>query len=293
MQRRRAISTPGERKDPAARGPASVAVSLVLHVVLVVALVQITLVRSEWLEEFLRREKPAVVEKIGFLQLPQGEPPRELPRRGGDNLPVSSAPPTFALPMPVAPLDAPSALPPIPTNRPTATIEVGNGPLVGGGGDTRGVRPSYTAPPLWAPVGPAVTAPLSATERLDSALSPTFAALADSIRREAANRRDPNDWTKTIGGRKYGIDPSYIRLGPVSIPTALLAFLPMNVGANPAAIERQRRLDYMRQEIQLQAARAAREEEFNLAVKALRERKQKERDEKKKADPPPPAKIIP
>jgi hypothetical protein len=136
-----------------------------------------------------------------------------------------------------------------------------------------------------------VTAPLSATERLDSAMAPAFAALADSVRREAL-KRNPNDWTKTIGGRQYGIDPHFIRLGPVSIPTPLLALLPMNQGANPAALERQRRLDFMRQEILMQAARAAREEEFNLAVKALRERKQKERDEKKKADAPP-GKIIP
>jgi hypothetical protein len=292
MQRRRAISTPGERKDPAARGPVTVAVSVVVHVVLVFALIQVTLVKSEWLKAFLAQEKPKVVERIGFLQLPPSETPREGPRRGGDNRPVSSAPPSIATPMPVAPVDAPSSLPPIPTNRPTTPIEAGSGPLVGGGGDTRGVRPSYTSPPLWIPPGPAVTAPLSATERLDSVVGSSIAALADSIRRERANYRDPNDWTKTIGGRKYGIDPQFIRLGPVSIPTALLAFLPMNQGANPAAVERQRRLDYMRAEILAQAMKAARDEEFNLAVKALRERKQKERDDKKKADTPPP-KIIP
>jgi hypothetical protein len=289
--RRRAISTPGERKDPSARGPVTVAASLVLHVVLGVALIQLTLVKSEWLTDFIQRQKPEVVERIGFLQLPRGPEPSEAARRGGDNLPISTAPPSTAAPMPVAPVDVPSTLSPIPTNPPKAAIEVGSGPLVGGGGDTRGVRPSYSSPPLWVPISPAVTAPLSATERLDSALAPTFAALADSIRREAM-KRDPNDWTKTIGGQKYGIDPRFIRLGPVSIPTALLALLPMNQGANPAAIERQRRLDFMRQEILYQSARAAREEEFNLAVKALRERKAKEREEKKKADPPP-AKIIP
>jgi hypothetical protein len=289
--RRRAISTPGERKDPSARGPVTVAISVGVHVVLVIALVRVTLVNSEWLREFIRRETPPVVERIGFVQLPRGEAPREAPRRGGDNRPITSAPPSLVAPPPVAPVDAPSALPPMPTSPPKASIETGSGPLVGGGGDTRGVRPAFSSPPLWAPIGPAVTAPLSATEKLDSAMAPTFAALADSIRRELG-RRDPNDWTKTIGGRKYGIDPSFIRLGPVSIPTPLLALLPMNQGANPAAIERQRRLDFMRNEILMQAARAAREEEFDLAVKALRERKQKERDEKKKAEQAPP-KIIP
>jgi hypothetical protein len=47
----------------------------------------------------------------------------------------------------------------------------------------------------------------------------------------------------------------------------------------------------MRGEILEQAARAARDEDFQKAVKSLRERKQKERDDAKKAEPP--AKIIP
>jgi hypothetical protein len=288
--RRRAISTPGERKDPAARGPMTVAASVVLHLVLVVVLIQVTLVRSDWLTDLMRAEKVEVVERVGFLQLPKGEPPRETPRRGGDDRPATNAPPSTSR-VPMAPVDIPSSLPPVPLRPEAARVDGGSGPLVGGGGPTRGVRPAYSDGKLWIPPGPVVTAPLTATERLDSALAPTFASIADSIRR-AAGARDPNDWTKTIGGKKYGIDPQFIRLGPVSIPTALLGLLAMNQGANPAMLERDRRLAYMRQEILFQAARAAREEEFNAAVKSLRERKQKERDEKKKVDPPP-AKIIP
>jgi hypothetical protein len=288
--KRRAISTPGERKDPAARGPMTVVASLALHAVLVALLIQVALTKGDWIAEFLSSKPVEVVERVGFLQLPKGEPPREAPRRGGDDRPPSSAPPATAR-MPVAPVDIPRSLPPIPLRPSTAAVESGSGPLVGGGGDTRGVRPAYSDGKLWVPPGPVVTAPLTATERLDSAMAPTFASIADSIRR-AAGARDPNDWTKTIGGRKYGIDPHFIRLGPVSIPTALLGLLAMNQGANPTTLDRDRRLAYMRQEILMQSARAAREEEFNNAVKALRERKQKERDEKKKADAPP-AKIIP
>jgi hypothetical protein len=288
--KRRAISTPGERKDPAARGPMTVVASLALHAVLVALLIQVALTKGDWIAEFLSSKPVEVVERVGFLQLPKGEPPRDAPRRGGDNRPPSSAPPATAR-MPVAPVDIPRSLPPIPLRPSPAAVESGSGPLVGGGGDTRGVRPAYSDGKLWVPPGPVVTAPLTATERLDSAMAPTFASIADSIRR-AAGARDPNDWTKTIGGRKYGIDPHFIRLGPVSIPTALLGLLAMNQGANPTTLDRDRRLAYMRQEILMQSARAAREEEFNNAVKALRERKQKERDEKKKADAPP-AKIIP
>lgn len=289
-ERRRAISTPGDRRAPDTRGPASVALSLVLHVLFIAALVRLTVMPPEWFSDFMRTAPPPI-ERVGFLQLPRGEPPLEAPRRGGDNRPASSAPPrTVAIP--VAPVEVPSGLPPLPTRPPRTAIDIGTGPLVGGGGETRGVRPAYTDPRLWAPTGPVVTAPLSATERLDSALAPTFNTLADSMRRAAAGGRDPNDWTFKVGGQRFGVDPRFIRLGPVSIPTALLAFLPLNVQGNPGAYERERRLLQMRAEILDQAARAARDEDFNKAVKALRERKQKERDEKKKADEVP-AKIIP
>ena len=279
--RRRAISTPGERKDPA-RSRASVAVSVALHVVLVLLLLQLTVVRADWLGLLMKVEPPPV-ERIGFLQLPKAAPSTEAPRRGGDNRPVTTRPPAPRL-APIPPVAVPSTLPPIPKRRVGTQPEGGTGPLVGGGGDTQGVRPSYGDGRLWAPTAPVVTAPLSGTAKLDSAIAPIFRELADSMRAAAAAGRDPNDWTVKIGGQKFGIDQRFIRLGPVSIPTAALAFLPLNVQANPMAVERDRRLAEMRTEIMEQAQRAARDEDFNAAVKALRERKEKEREEKKKAD---------
>ncbi len=288
---RRIISTPGDRRDPARRGPGTVALSFVLHLVAVVVLIQLTFTPSGWIAGFMREHPPTPVERIGFLQLPRGETPREAPRRGGDNRPLSNAPAAVAQPLPVLPIDIPTTLPPIPTRRLRASAELGNGPLVGGGGDTRGVRPSYSDPRLWVPSSPALTAPLAAPARLDSAMAPLYRELADSMRR-AAGGRDPDDWTFQIGGQKYGIDKKFIRLGPVSIPTPLLALLPLNQAANPAAVERDRRLSSMRAEILQQSARAARDADFRSAVKALRERKEKERADAKKADLPP-AKIVP
>jgi hypothetical protein len=286
--RRPAISIPGDRRDPAGRGPGTVAVSVVVHVLFVLLLIKITVEPGDWIAAMLRTAPPSPVERVGFLQLPRGAPPTDRPRRGGDDRPLSAAPPAVAVPVP--PLFMPSALPPIPSRPPRTAGDVGTGPLVGGGGETRGVRPSYSEPRLWAPAATVVTAPLSAAARLDSALAPEFRALSDSIRR-AQGERDPNDWTFKLGGQRYGIDKRYIRLGPVSIPTALLAFLPLNVQGNPTTIDHDRRLMQMRGEILEQAARAARDEDFQKAVKSLRERKQKERDDAKKAEPP--AKIIP
>ncbi|HVZ49218.1 MAG TPA: hypothetical protein VG916_10575 [Gemmatimonadaceae bacterium] len=280
---RRVISTPGERRDQA-RSPASVALSVALHVVLVAALLQLTVVRADWMS-LLMRVQPPPVERVGFLQLPKGPATTEAPRRGGDNRPVTGRPPAARL-IPVAPVEVPSALPPIPRARPESSADGGLGPLVGGGGDTRGVRPSYSDSRLWVPPAPEVTAPLSGTKKLDSAIAPIFRELADSMRAAAAAGRDPTDWTFKIGGQKYGIDQKFIRLGPFSIPTAALALLPLNVQANPMAVERDRRLAQMRTEIMEQAQRASRDEDFQKAVKALRERKEKEREEQKKGDPP-------
>lgn len=284
--RRRAISTPGERHDPSGKNRWSGVLSVALHIVAVLVLLRLTVVPGDWMDALLRVDQPAPVERIGFLQLPRGEPPREQPRRGGDDRPVAPGP--TPVPVPVAPVVVPPSLPAAPTTVRPPVAEGGTGPLVGGGGDTQGVRPSFTDPRLWAPTAPVVTAPLSGTLKLDSAIAPIFRELADSMRAAAAAGRDPADWTFNLGGRRYGMDRQYIRLGPVSIPTAALAFLPLNVQGNPTALDRDRKLAQMRDEIVAQAMRAARDEDFQKAVQALRERKQRERDEAKKAGEPPP-----
>jgi hypothetical protein len=263
----------------------SAILSIALHALLIAVLAQLALVPYDWVEIFIRSPEPTPVERIGFLQLPRGEPPAEYPRPGGDNRPVRPAP------APVVPAIAPPAaippavrLPPLATPRPP---EGGAGPLVGGGGDARGVRPSYSDPRIWAPPAPVVTAPRTVQERLDSAVTTLFRALSDSML-AAAPAREPGDWTFRVGAQRFGIDQRFIRLGPVSIPTAALALLPLNVQGNPVTMERDRRLAAIRQEILEQAMRAQRDDDFKEAVRALRERKQKEREEemkKKKADP--------
>jgi hypothetical protein len=137
-----------------------------------------------------------------------------------------------------------------------------------------------------------VTAPaLEGDAKLDSAVSSLIATFNDSMVRNTyqPNKFERGDWTYTTkDGKKYGIDGQFIRLGRVSIPTALLGLLPMNqVQGNPTAIDRQRRLDAMRVEILAQAQQAMNEEEFRRAVKQIRDRKERERreaDKKKKKE---------
>jgi hypothetical protein len=180
-------------------------------------------------------------------------------------------------------IEAPRAVPssiPVPSSSDvvTSTEDIGTGPLIGGGGPRRGVQPSFGDPRVWVGPGPLVSEPKTATERLDSALVTSLEAYRDSLAavRGPAGRR-PGDWTIERGGRKYGMDEQFIRLGPISIPTAVLAALPLNVQGNPVLMEREKRLNMMRAEILEQVQRGMNEQEFRDAVKSIRERKERER----------------
>jgi predicted ribosome quality control (RQC) complex YloA/Tae2 family protein len=72
------------------------------------------------------------------------------------------------------------------------------------------------------------------------------------------------------------MDRNKIYIGDHSIPTAILALLPLNSGTNPIKNREERALNAQRVEIQEQAQRAMNEEEFREAVKRIRERKERE-----------------
>ncbi len=221
-------------------------------------------------------------ERISFIMAapPSTGPSTAAARDGGDGRTAVENP------QPSAPIIAPSAVPSgVPTGvAPSREPAGGVGPLVGGGGPTKGIRPSFNDPRLWQQPSDVVEAPIVPMTRADSLQALLWATAADymdSVARATPNPgRAPGDWTFDRNGKKYGIDPKMIRLGDFSIPTALLALLPMNnVQANPTGIERARRLSSMRTEIMEQADRRARDDDFYAAVRALRLRKEKERAE--------------
>jgi hypothetical protein len=239
---------------------------------------------------FTSKEQPVEPERISFLALPQ-ENPTATPtpgKSGGNGRPVNpNAKPAAPL---VAPTEVPSSLPPVnpAPAAPAASEDEGTGPLIGRGGPTKGIRPSYSDPRIWVPAAPVVSAPKSADQRMDSVVASGVQRAMDSI---AANTYSPNkfergDWTVEKNGRRYGIDQSAIRLGKVSIPTALLGLLPLNVQGNPIAAERDRAMASLRAEILVQSQRALNEEEFRKAVKSLRERKERERQQQEKERAP-------
>lgn len=261
-------------------------VSLAAHAVVGAVIVQSLLIPTPLSRLFTGETRAAVpAERIGFLSIPRGAGPAVAGRRGGDGSAESSvAAPAPAL---IAPRTVPDGLPAVPAA--AAAPVSGTGPLVGGGGPTRGVRPSYTGPRVWGPPsGRILTAPRTTREVIDDAIRADIGQITDSVL-ALGPRRSPTDWTVERNGRKWGVDEKFIRLGPVSIPTAVLALLPINAQANPITAQRERQLNYMNRDIAFHAQRAINENEFKTAVRNLRLRKERERAEQKEREPVAPA----
>ena len=222
-----------------------------------------------------KRQSEAVrAERIGFLRLPSASSPAmpPAPRDGGDGRDGKAR----SSPRLIAPKSVPTGIPGV-----TATAsraQEGTGPLVGAGGPVRGITPSYSDPRVWRAPSAVATAPKSASQRLDSVIVSAIQPFVDSVNAHRGDRK-PGDWTIERNGQKWGIDPQFVRLGPVSIPTAILAMLPMNakLQGNPVMAERERTMSYLNRDIVHHANRGMNEADFRKAVRSIRERKERER----------------
>ncbi|MEO5902614.1 MAG: hypothetical protein ABIQ55_01230 [Gemmatimonadaceae bacterium] len=260
--------------------------SIVFHVLLVAGLVKFLVSPAAFTMIFGPHKSVEIpAERIGFLRLPKADGAPVAGKSGGDNKPVSKVL-RKAL---VAPTTIPTTIPTAPISTTTPTSSEGSGPLVGGGGPTRGIRPTYGDPRLWSPPGDLVQAPKSARERLDSTIVSLIAPFNDSIA-AAAGERKPGDWTFDRDGKKYGIDQKYIHLGKFSIPTAVLALLPINQSQNPATYDRNKASNQMHADIFWNAQRGMNDVDFKKAVRSIRERKEREKAQaekkKRQADQP-------
>jgi hypothetical protein len=262
----------------------STAVSLVVHVVVLFAIwkaIQVPVTFERWLHP--DRTELVRAENLYYIPIAPTTPPAAAPAQpeNPSAAPSRSRPATPAAPPLVAPREVPSGVP-APPAAPVTPAPAPGTPGARGGDVTnpaRGIQPNMVDPRLWPDNPPFVYAPKTAEERLDSALIASIKRKQDSI---AANTYSPNkfergDWTIEKGGQKYGIDPDFIRLGKFSIPTALLALLPFNKGGAPVDPQRDRSVSAMRADIQYHAQAAMNEAEFRAAVRAIRDRKDRER----------------
>jgi hypothetical protein len=261
-------------------GPATL-VALLLNV-LIVAIVWQALDVPVALERVFLGSRPAIRprEQVDFVRMPP-QPGLSVARPAAAAAPRATVPQPEVTPL-IPPRDVPVGIPPapaIPSTRPVVPGPV-SGPIVGGAGPTRGVQPTFEDPRVWVPSPPLIYAPKTEEQRLDSALLASLERYRDSVARNtySPNRFERGDWTVERGGQKWGLDQNYIRLGKISIPTALLALLPINrFQANPIAMERERSMAMMRADIMYHAQVALNEEEFRKAVRAIRDRKERER----------------
>jgi len=263
-----------------------VVISIILHVVVGIALLRILLVPYPFTSLFASKEKPVEPERISFLALPQASATTSPGKSGGNGR--TETPTKRETPRPlVAPTEVPSTLPPVtPAAPPPATDDEANGPLIGRGGATRGIRPSYSDPRIWVPPAPVVSAPKSAHQRMDSVVTADIEHARDSAAAVAysPNKFERGDWTVEKNGKKYGIDGSKIYLGKFWIPSAVLAALPIRVQNNPGETIADRLSVTRRSDVLLHAESQFHDDEFKSAVKRIRERKDRERREKKQQE---------
>jgi hypothetical protein len=245
-------------------------VSVGVHLVVAIALMQMLILNGDFSSKAKREASDE--EHVGFVRIAKGggvEKP-VVGKSGGDGKPFRSREIHV-----VPPVSVPTTIS-VPTGPVTKVEEEGNGPLVGTGGPTKGVRPQYSDPRVWEPPGPIVSAPKTVKQTIDSLIADAIGPYNDSVA-AAAEKRDPTDWTVSKGGYKWGIDRHAIRLGPVSIPTAVLAMLPLNIQGNPTTMDRDRANSYMNRDITWHAQQAINDADFMKAVRSIRERKERER----------------
>jgi len=126
-------------------------------------------------------------------------------------------------------------------------------------------------------------------ELVDSAVTAIVQVYIDSVLNAVPDNAPPPSWTTRVGDQQIGLDSRWIYLGPIKIPTALVAaFLPLNAGsAETADLTRYHQLQLMREDVQLAARRAQTMEDFKRAIRELRAQREREREFAKNQKTPP------
>ncbi|MEZ4587030.1 MAG: hypothetical protein R2909_11560 [Gemmatimonadales bacterium] len=126
-------------------------------------------------------------------------------------------------------------------------------------------------------------------ELVDSAVTAIVQVYIDSVlNAEPADAPLPS-WVARVGDNQVGVDSKWIYLGPIKIPTALVAaFLPINISsAATSDYTRFRALQQMREDVARAAQRAQTMDDFKRAIRELRAQREREREFEKNQRTPP------
>lgn len=155
-------------------------------------------------------------------------------------------------------------------------------------GDLRALRDEVRAAAVAASGG------LPGARQLDSVITWAIGSARDSLDSLAVIQgmgpRTANWTRKDASGGTWGLDPSGIKLGKVTIPSALLAFLPLSaqqaLSGNPTDFDRARRLNLAQSDIARFRNAGAGNDQFKMLVEELRERRDRERANRRAAGGP-------
>jgi hypothetical protein len=270
------------------RSPGSIAISVAIHTVAVAALLSVTL-RVPIREYLTSGDRPPIVpEQVSYVAM--------APAGGGGGGPAA-APPPVGVPRErlVAPATVPTELPaaaaggtPPPGAGVPGGVPGGTGTGAGGGDPrnaaVRGVVPGLGDPRLTPGAVGGGVIPRSVERRTQDAIMDAYAVYRDSVIAAQMNpTRQPGDLSWERNGQKYGWDGSGIHFGKFTVPNAVLALLPMPVGGrNINAATDARTSAWVQSDLQYHAAGMS-SDEFKAAVKRIRDRKDREREDQKKA----------
>lgn len=271
---------------PSSKSKASIATSVAVHVVVFIGLGTITFHYP--IEQLFRRPPPTKVESIRYVQVA----PQPQPSGGAARTPVRgrTAPAAFPAPQSI-PVGIPAPM------APSAATGVvigarGTGAASRSVGIADGLRPGIPDSRLATdPMGVA-RMPETEGQKAERALSAIYNEYLDSARAamNAPKGRAPGDWSwGGDNGEKWGWDAKGIHVGGITIPNAILAALPLNVspqGRNMNALIDGRNDAYMRNDIKVHSGMMS-EDEFRTAVRRIRERIDRERQEKMAKRKPP------
>lgn len=262
-------------KPAGARSPASIALAVALHVALLALLVVVTRPYVPTLANKLFEQITIIVPEDARLMVPASPAavatsPRAAPAQPADDRRDRDRS-NFVLPAPapVTPgIPAPVAGP--------ETTEPGDD---GGGSLADRLRPRTIDPRLSGSATYQLPPDASPAAGVRARIAQSIGVYNDSVATEAEARRRALDWTiKTKDGKQWGIGPDgKIHLGDITLPP-LVAFT-QPAGRRDEFRARARDIE----EIERMANSEIGRQSFNQRVKAIRARKDKEREEKKKA----------
>ncbi len=149
-------------------------------------------------------------------------------------------------------------------------------------GTRRLIGPAYGDGTMWGTPLEVEVVEGAAWGPMETELAVLVAEMLDSVMVDSMIRMGIPSWTFNAGGYQWGVDPKFIHLGPIKIPTVLLGLLPLPATGSYQQAEQARWLADVRDQILRQSQRMADLETFKGYIKDMEERTRRERDEERR-----------